>query len=200
MYMPLSFFLSFLLSRPLSVSLRSSEAAPNVPQRGVGAVQHFGLPALPRPLLPCHLPLGEGQLHPQLPLHLLWRLLRAGAGGGHAPKEGRVPLHGHRGRLQGGGHFLPTTQPLPPAGRLAGLHRGTVTAAGRGHTVAPLTLWLTLKLTPHPYRLPIGEGKEGEPLLLGRIGSQRVRTWLGKKKIYFFFSFYKGVKFCVWET
>lgn len=172
--------LSFLLSRPLSFSLRSSKAAPNVTQGGVCAVQHLCLPALPRPLLPRHLPLGEGQLHSQLSLHLLRRLLRAGPGGGHAPKKGRVPLHGHRGRLQGGGHLLPTTKPLPPAGHFPGLYRGTVTAAGRGHAVAPLKLWLTLKLTPHPYRLPIGKREEGEPLLLGRIGSQRVKNGAGQ--------------------
>lgn len=115
--------------------LHSSEAAPDVPQRGEGGVQHHYLPALPRALLPRHLPLGEGQLHQELPLHPLGGLLRPGAGGGHAPGGRRLPLHGHRGRLQGGGHLLPGGEPGAPPGRQSGAPAG----GGGGYPVATLT-------------------------------------------------------------
>lgn len=117
----------------------SSEAAPHLPQRSDGAVQHLRLSAVPRALLPRNVPLGEGQLRQELSLPLLRRLLRPGAGRGHAPEERRLPLHGHRGRLQGGGHLLQAGERREAPGRLPGLHPGAVAPARHGHPVAPLT-------------------------------------------------------------
>lgn len=119
--------------------LDSSEAAPDIPQRGESAVKHHHLPPLPRPLLPRHLSLGEGQLPQELPLHPLRGLLRPGAGGGHPPEGRRLPLHGHRRRVQGGGHLLQAGEQRALPGRLPGLQSGAVSSARCGHSVATLT-------------------------------------------------------------
>ena len=126
---------------PTSPLVSSPKATQNLPQERGGGVQHLRFPALPRALLPRHLPLGDGQLHEELPLPVLRGLMRSRAhSGGPAPEGGRVPLHGHRGRRQDGGHLLPLGVQRGAPGRLAGLHPGLLPAAGGGRTLAAVTL------------------------------------------------------------
>ena len=135
-----AFILSFAFP-PTPPLVSSTKASQNLPQERGGGVQHLRVPALPRALLPRHLPLGDGQLHEELPLPVLRGLVRAGPHrGGPAPERGRVPLHGHRGWREDGGHLLPPGVQRGAPGRLAGLHAGLLPAAGRVRPLAAVTL------------------------------------------------------------
>lgn len=118
----------------------SSKAASNFSPRSFSeGEKHHGVPPLPRALFPRHLPLGEGQLHQELPLPLLRRLLCPGAGGEHALEGRCFSLHGHWRWVQSWGYFFQAGKRRPAFICLPRFQLRAFGSARHGNSLAPLT-------------------------------------------------------------
>lgn len=118
----------------------SSKAAQNISPRSCSeGEKHHSVPPMPRALLPRHIPLGEGQLHQELPLPLLWRLLCPGTGGGHTLEERCFPLHGHWRWIQSWGYFLQAGKWWQAPICFPCFHLGAFGSARHGYSMASLT-------------------------------------------------------------
>lgn len=118
----------------------SSEAAQNVSSRSCReGEKHYRVPPLPRALLPRHIPLGEGQLHQELSLPLLWRLLCPGTSSGHTLEGRCFPLHGHWRRIQSWGYFFQAGKWWQASICFPRFHLGAFGSARHGYSMASLT-------------------------------------------------------------